>query len=470
MSDSPIKILLVEDNPGDARLLQLTLAEADSGRFELTHVSTLSEGLERLTEDRIDVVLLDLSLPDSQGLDTFLKAHAQAPGVPFVVLTGLADERMAVSALREGAQDYLVKGQVDSSLLARSMRYAIERRGADEALRQSEERFRRLVEQAADGFFVIQRGGRLLDVNQMACEQFDYPREDLLTRSATDIYTTIDAEALSDTFQRLAPGVPVTLEGVGRRKDGSTFPIEIRCGLIELAGSQHMFALVRDITERKGAEVTLVQQMREMAVLEERNRMAREIHDTLAQGFTGIVLQLEAADQVLDGQAADVAEHLTRAKGLARESLQEARRSVWGLVPHALEETTLEEALRERVKQIDDTGPESASFSLSGQPRTLPVDVQAAIFRICQESLANITRHARAKEVKVNLSFDQGVVGLNVQDDGIGFEIGATKATDGAGGFGLVSMEQRVRLLGGSITVKSLKGRGTSVDVQVPVE
>ena len=117
MSDSPIKILLVEDNPGDARLLQLALAEAGSGRFALTHVSTLSEGLERLAEDGIDVVLLDLSLPDSQGLETFLKAHAQAPGVPFVVMTGLADERMAISALREGAQDYLVKVLYSSSRL-----------------------------------------------------------------------------------------------------------------------------------------------------------------------------------------------------------------------------------------------------------------------------------------------------------------------------------------------------------------
>ena len=108
------------------------------------------------------------------------------------------------------------------------MRYAIERRGADEALRQSEERFRRLVEQAADGFLVIQREGGLVEVNQMACEQFGYQREELLSLSVPDIYTTVDAEALSDTFQRLAPGVAVTLDGTGRRKDGSTFPIEIR--------------------------------------------------------------------------------------------------------------------------------------------------------------------------------------------------------------------------------------------------
>ena len=175
MSDRPINILLVEDNPGDAHLIQFTLAEGDPGRFELTHVSALSEALEYLAESDVDVVLLDLSLPDSHGLDTFVKAHMQAPGVPFVVLTGLADETVAASALREGAQDYLVKGQLDCNLLVRSMRYAIERMRAEEALRQSEERFRRLVEDAADAFLVIDPDVRVVDVNQMACEQFLYP-------------------------------------------------------------------------------------------------------------------------------------------------------------------------------------------------------------------------------------------------------------------------------------------------------
>ena len=350
------------------------------------------------------------------------------------------------------------------------LRDVTERKKAEQALRESEERFRRLVEDAADGFFVMEPEGKIVDINQTAGRQFGFSREELLTLSLPDIYATLNETGAADLYERVRPGGPVTLEGLGRRKDGSTFPFEMRSGLMELAGRQHMFALVRDITERKGAEETLVQQMREMAVLEERNRMAREIHDTLAQGFTGIVLQLEAADQVLEGHTGEATGHLNRAKGLARESLQEARRSVWGLVPHALEGATLEEALRERVQQINATGPEKVSFSLSGQPRTLPTDVQAGILRICQESLANITRHAKAGEVKVTLGFDQAGVCLQVQDDGTGFDIDAVKGMDRGGGFGLVSMEQRVRLLGGSFTVKRREGRGTLVEVHVPAQ
>ena len=107
--------------------------------------------------------------------------------------------------------------------------------------------------------------------------------------------------------------------------------------------------LVRDITERKRAQEALFQQTRDLTVLEERNRMAREIHDTLAQGFTGIVLQLEAAEQALNESPAEVQDHLARAKNLGRESLQEARRSVWGLVPKALDQRSLEDALEDEV-------------------------------------------------------------------------------------------------------------------------
>ena len=117
----------MEDNPGDARLLRAYLAEADAASFQLTHEERLSAAIERLAADSFDVVLLDLSLPDSHGLDTLRRAHAATPSTPIVVLTGYDDETQAVRAVVEGAQDYLVKGNVDSNLLVRSMRYAVER-------------------------------------------------------------------------------------------------------------------------------------------------------------------------------------------------------------------------------------------------------------------------------------------------------------------------------------------------------
>lgn len=128
MADIPTKVLLIEDSPDDAMLIQEELAEVRGSPFDLQHVDRLSEGLERLDQGGIDVVLLDLSLPDSQGLDSLARVLAQGPDVPVVVLTGLEDESLALEAVRRGSQDYLVKGQVGGPLLERSIRYAIERR------------------------------------------------------------------------------------------------------------------------------------------------------------------------------------------------------------------------------------------------------------------------------------------------------------------------------------------------------
>ena len=146
MSGEPIKILLVEDNPGDARLLREAMAEVGSAKFELNHVDRLSEAVRRLGEERFDVILLDLSLPDGKGINTVVRVREQALGVPIIVLTGLDDEALALDAVRAGAQDYLIKGQVDGSLLARAMRYAIERNQAEMKIERNLERVRVLRE------------------------------------------------------------------------------------------------------------------------------------------------------------------------------------------------------------------------------------------------------------------------------------------------------------------------------------
>lgn len=144
MDVKSFQVLLIEDNSGDARLIQELLRDADRAQFELTHVGRLATGLERLGKETFDVLLLDLGLPDSQGLDTFTQTQTQAPDVPIVVLSGLDSEALALEAVREGAQDYLVKGRVDGNVLSRALRYAIERKRVEEALRQRNRELRAL--------------------------------------------------------------------------------------------------------------------------------------------------------------------------------------------------------------------------------------------------------------------------------------------------------------------------------------
>ena len=138
MRNEPIKVLLIEDSEADARFILEMLKEIKS-KFELVHSKKLGEGLQILNEDSFDVLLLDLSLPDSMGFDTFENAHTHKPGLPIVILSGLDDEELAIKAVRKGAQDYLIKGDVSTRILSRAISYAIERKNTEKELIESRE-------------------------------------------------------------------------------------------------------------------------------------------------------------------------------------------------------------------------------------------------------------------------------------------------------------------------------------------
>ncbi len=208
---------------------------------------------------------------------------------------------------------------------------------------------------------------------------------------------------------------------------------------------------------------------RDLAVLEERNRMAREIHDTLAQGFTSIVIQLEAEEDSLEGDHEALSEHISAAKAIARECLAEARRSVWNLLPEVLERNPLDVIISDEVDRFSTTAEAGAKFTLLGGRKELNAATQAAILRICQESLANIRKHSDASQVGVTLDFGLDAVKLTVSDDGVGFDPEGIRIGGGQGGFGLTVMRQRARLLRGDVDIISSPGEGTVVAAKIPI-
>jgi signal transduction histidine kinase len=218
------------------------------------------------------------------------------------------------------------------------------------------------------------------------------------------------------------------------------------------------------VAENAGLQAQLLTQAREAGVIEERQRLAREIHDTIAQGLTGIVTQLEAAQRTRDG--AEHERRIDNAKQLARDSLAEARRSVQALKPQVLEGARLPEAIAGEVARWSATSGVPADVTTTGAPRPLHPEVEVTLLRVAQEALANVARHAKASRAAVTLSYMEDVVTLDVLDNGKGFtEPGDT--SDGSG-FGLIGMRQRVQRLAGQLEIESEDGGGTVVSATVP--
>jgi signal transduction histidine kinase len=235
-----------------------------------------------------------------------------------------------------------------------------------------------------------------------------------------------------------------------------------------------MRTIMRESTRRKqlieqleAAQEELAAVERQAGILEERQRMAQEIHDTLAQGFTSIVLQLEAADQALPEDLSSVEDRIHKARDTARINLEEARRLVLALQPEPLQQTSLAEALRRETHRWEQNTGVSTSFSVTGLPKTLHPQCEVTLLRALQEGLNNVFKHAQAADVNITLSYMADQVALDIQDDGQGFD---PQNLDTSRGFGLQAMRQRAEQNGGTVIVESAEGKGTTLVIQMPID
>ncbi|MFF1707012.1 sensor histidine kinase [Streptomyces sp. NPDC058252] len=226
-------------------------------------------------------------------------------------------------------------------------------------------------------------------------------------------------------------------------------------------------ALQQALDENAALHTQLLVQAREAGVADERRRLAAEIHDTIAQGLTGIIAQLQVVANAPDLTGART--HLERASDLARDSLGEARRSVHNLAPVALASDGLSEALKKTVADWAERTGVRTEFTVTGVTEQLHEEVSATLLRIAQEALSNASRHARASRVGVTLSFMGDEVTLDVRDDGRGFDSLALPARTDRGGFGLDGMRARAERIAGSLTVETEPGHGTAVSARVPL-
>ena len=209
---------------------------------------------------------------------------------------------------------------------------------------------------------------------------------------------------------------------------------------------------------------------RQAGILEERQRLAREIHDTLAQGLTSIVMHLEAAEEALAQDSIAAQQHLNQARQTARDSLTDARRFVWALRPESLARDPLPKAIMRVAERWSEEHHLLAHTNITGTLRSLPPEIEVTLLRAAQEALANVSKHARASEVTLTLSYMNDAVALDIQDNGLGFDQVLAASSPNGDNFGLVAMRQRVEQWGGTLTIESVPQEGTTLAIEIPLD
>jgi PAS domain S-box-containing protein len=365
--------------------------------------------------------------------------------------------------------------------------------GVRDALTISERQYRRLFEAARDGILLLDSvHGRITDANPFMTELLGYSHDELLGRELWEIGLLKDKTASRKAFRQLKREEHIRYENLPlENRWGVCREVEFVSNLYREDGHTVIQCNIRDISERKRVEADLViaaaKHAHQDAVLEERTRMARELHDTLAQGFAGITTQLEAAEAALanvppsapadsldacqaqlavyQAQLEKVQSRIGKARDLARESLTEARRSVTALRLPALEAAPLSDALARFLTQRVLGTATNSRYVLEGVPQALPAQIEHFLLRIGQEAIVNAMEHAQAHEINVVLSFEPGQVRLCVRDDGQGFD----PQLPAPGRFGIVGIRERAEKVHGTLTLVSRPGDGTQIALTVPV-
>ena len=369
-----------------------------------------------------------------------------------------------------GTADYVIRTGVDIT----------SREEALEQVRDSDAAIRTLLETAPDAVLAHDREGRIVFVNAASETVFGYKRKELIGQPLAILvperFRQQHAGHVADFFvkPRMRP-MAAGLKLFGLRKDGSEFPAEIGLSWFKAKEGTLAVSFVSDITERRKSETILLQYQKELQALTARllglqeagnKDLARELHDDLSQKLAALGMEvstlLQPSGRPLDSLPGRVHALSARINGLAEGVHAMSRR----LHPAVLDELGLEAALREECAAFSTQLGVSCEVESKSVPLSLPEDVSLCLYRVAQESLRNIAKHALATRVRVALSARKDGIALNVEDTGDGFDL---KEIKGKGGLGLISMEERARLLNGKFTIQSQPGKGTTVDVFLPL-
>jgi len=484
-----LRILILEDLPSDAELMVYELREAGIAHT-YRRVAAREEFVAALSAGWPDLILSDFHLPSFDGLEALALTQAACPDVPFIFVSGAMGEEVAIDAVKRGATDYVLKDRLSrlGPAVQRALREAEarrERRQAVAALRDSEGNYRLLVKNIPA---VVYKGyidcavdfvdGKVEELTEYQKQEFDVRK-----MKWSDVVIPEDRQNFKDAFlEGLKASKSYLREYRIRRKTGEVIWIQDRGQIICDPEGQvdYISGVFFDITERRQAEEALRESERRLRHLtsqllsaqeRERKRISMELHDELGQSLAVLKLQIRAIERALGDDQQDLKSGCVELLLYLDGVIDDIRRLSRDLSPAILEDLGLQSALKYLVNGVSKHYTVSASFEVEDLDHLFPSDAQIIIYRIFQECLTNISKHAGATEVSIAVRENDGRLSLVLEDDGAGFDPAQVSARRASSrGLGLAALDERTRMLGGTLEIRTQPGSGTRVTCVIPVD
>lgn len=479
-----LRILLLEDSESDAELIVEEIGSAGL-RFVARRTQSRDQFSRDLAEFEPHVILADYSLPDFSALEALSLLKEQGAAVPVILVTGSQSEEVAVQCMKQGAEDYILKQSLKRlptaivNVLERGSARR-EKEEAEAALRKSAEKFRLLFEGNPIPMFVYDvETLRFLEVNDAAVLHYGFSREEFARLWITDLWSLDDLRRLQNTRAHKHARLILSGDWVHQLRDGRKRNVYIVCRPLEMEQRNAELLIAQDITDRTQAEETLRQSREQLRALtahlqsvreEERSIIAREIHDELGQILTAIQMDLawqhEKLNHVPQPMRKALQAHTTAMADLIESSIRTVRRISTELRPEILDDLGLAAAIEWQAQEFRARTGIRCEFQSNLGDILLDRQRTIAVFRILQESLTNVVRHAQASKVRINLTINGNELVLEVNDDGIGIPDESISAVRS---LGLLGMRERAALLGGNVSIQGKPKKGTTVRVKLPL-
>jgi len=476
-----LKILIIEDVPKDAEAIHREL-HAEAIRFKSKRLETRAEFLAELDRDWADLILSDFTLPEFNAIEALQLLQQSSRDIPFILVTGTRSEEVAVECLRQGADDYILKASLRR--LPSSIRNALERkeasrqrRAAEAALRNSEEQFRFMAEHSRDLIGLVAPDGTFLYASPAFRVALGHSPHKLVGSNYFDLVHPEDVKPFKTLWaEALKNHTPHTAEFRAQHRRGSWCVLEASGNWIYSADKTPERSVIvwRDITHRKRSEEALrsLPALIREAQEAERRRVARELHDSVIQILSSVQFRFQAVEEDLHGMEESLQVSWARASGLLEKAISEVRRISRNLRPGELDDLGLEAAVRSLAADFQERLgiPVKVQARWNTEARPVPKETELSLYRIIQEALCNVEKHATASNVKIHMDATPQRLKILIHDDGKGFSTSAKQQTvSPAGGMGLVDIRERALLAGGQSTVDSAPGQGARILVEIPL-